>query len=91
MIVQEELFGPVVPCESHADVNEVMERANTKTALCTTVFGTGVAKATEVADQIESGTVWINSNPQPAPMAQFADVKKSGIATEFQDTGTCWP
>lgn len=88
MIVAEEPFGPIVPVQSYSDINEVIARANgTRTGLGATVFGTDLAKAKEVAEQIESGSVWINSYPQAAPQAHFGGVKESGIGTEFGTNG----
>ena len=88
MIVTEEPFGPIVPVQSYSSIEEVVARANgTKTGLGACVFGTDLAKATEVADQIESGSVWINNFPQPDPRGQFSGFKESGIGTEFGKLG----
>ena len=87
-IIVEEPFGPIVPCQPYTDLAEVIERANnTRMGLGATVFGTDLAKCQEVADQIESGSVWINSGPRPAPQAHFGGVKESGIGTEFGTNG----
>lgn len=87
-IVTEEPFGPIVPVQSYKDIDEVIARANsTRTGLGATVFGTDLAKATEVADQIESGTVWINSLPAPDPRGQFGGFKESGLGTEAGKLG----
>jgi acyl-CoA reductase-like NAD-dependent aldehyde dehydrogenase len=88
MIVTEEPFGPIVPVQSYKSVSEVIARANNSTmGLGATVFGTDLVKAAEVADQIESGSVWINNFPQPDPRGQFGGFKESGIGTEFGKLG----
>jgi len=88
MIVTEEPFGPIVPVQSYSDISEVIARANnTKAGLGATVFGTDLAKCTEVANEIESGSVWINNFPQPDPRGQFGGFKESGIGTEFGKLG----
>lgn len=88
MIVTEEPFGPIVPVQSYSSISEVITRANDTTmGLGATVFGTDLKKCTEVADQIESGSVWINNFPQPDPRGQFGGFKESGIGTEFGRLG----
>ena len=84
----EEPFGPIVPCQPYSDIQDAIARANdSNTGLGATVFGSDVAKCQEVADQIESGTVWINSGPQPVPQAMFGGLKESGIGTELGTNG----
>jgi acyl-CoA reductase-like NAD-dependent aldehyde dehydrogenase len=88
MIVTEEPFGPIIPCQSYSDIDEVIKRANnSKAGLGATVFGTDITKAQAVADRIEAGSVWINSYPQASPQAQFGGVKESGIGTEYGTQG----
>ena len=88
MIVTEEPFGPIVPVQSYKDIDEVIARANnSKAGLGATVFGSDLAKCAEVADQIESGSVWINNFPQPDARGQFGGFKESGIGTEFGKLG----
>ena len=88
MIVTEEPFGPIIPCQSYTDIDEAIRRANnTKAGLGATVFGSDLAQCQKVADRIESGMVWINSYPQPSPNAQFGGFKESGIGTEFGTLG----
>ena len=45
--------------------------------------GSYLVKCTEVAEQIEAGSVWINSGPRPAAQGHFGGVKESGVGTEF--------
>ena len=77
-----------MPCQPYTDLAEVIERANNTTmSLGATVFGSDLAKCTEVAKQIEAGSVWINSGPRPAAQGHFGGVKESGIGTEFGTNG----
>lgn len=88
MIVTEEPFGPIVPVQSYRSVSQAIARANNSTmGLGATVFGTDLEAAAEVAEQIESGSVWINNFPQPDPRGQFGGFKESGIGTEFGKLG----
>lgn len=73
MIVQEEPFGPIVPCLSYSSIDEAIRRANqTKTGLGATVFGTDLKQAQAVAERIESGSVWINSYPRKYPVFEMS-------------------
>ena len=88
LIVTEEPFGPIVPVQSYSDIDEVIARANNSRAgLGATIFGTDPDKLQQVANRLESGSVWINSYPQPSPEAQFGGVKESGIGTEWGTLG----
>lgn len=87
-VVAEEAFGPIVPVLKYDDIDEVIRRANdTKMGLGATVFGTDSKLLQDVAGRIESGTVWINSYPQPSVQGQFGGVKESGIGTELGTLG----
>lgn len=57
-LVQEEKFGPVLSVLSHDDIDDVIARANhSDFGLAGTVWGRDTARATQVAEQIYSGTV----------------------------------
>merc|ERR1711981_890567 len=59
-IVDEEQFGPVLPVMPYKDVADAVRRANaTSYGLGGSVWGADVTKATEIAGQIESGSVWV--------------------------------
>ena len=77
-----------MPVQSNSDIDEVIARANNSRAgLGATIFGTDPDKLQQVANRLESGSVWINSYPQPSPEAQFGGVKESGIGTEWGTLG----
>jgi acyl-CoA reductase-like NAD-dependent aldehyde dehydrogenase len=83
-IVDEEQFGPVIPILKYSSVDDAIERANA------TEFGLGGSVWTsdpegagvEVANQIDSGMVWINDHMGNHPSAPFGGVKMSGIGRE---------
>ncbi|EXJ82739.1 hypothetical protein A1O3_06554 [Capronia epimyces CBS 606.96] len=88
LIVTEEPFGPIVPVQKYDDIDEAIRRANNSRAgLGATVFGKDPQLLQRVADQLEAGSVWINSYPAAGPQAQFGGVKESGIGTEFGTMG----
>jgi acyl-CoA reductase-like NAD-dependent aldehyde dehydrogenase len=79
-VVAEEQFGPVLPLLSYRTVDEVIERANaTKFGLGASVWGTDVERATELAKQIDAGTVWVNQHVSLTHKAPFTGAKSSGI------------
>lgn len=87
-IVDEEQFGPVLPIIKYSDLDDVIERANaSEYGLGGSVWSSDIEKAKEIAAQIESGTVWINSHGQVSPLIPFGGVKNSGIGVEHGDEG----
>ncbi|XWW97838.1 hypothetical protein V2A60_005825 [Cordyceps javanica] len=84
----EEIFGPVVcirPFEDEAEA--VWESNNSKYGLGAAIFTTDLAKAHRVAENIESGTVWVNSTQDCDPRVPFGGVKQSGIGRELGEAG----
>lgn len=83
-IVDEEQFGPVLPVMPYSDVDDAIRRTNATTfGLGGSVWGTDVEKAAEVASQIESGTVWVNSHGIMTFDVPFGGMKQSGIGREL--------
>lgn len=85
-LVDEEQFGPVLPVMPFKTVEEAVQRANdTNYGLGASVWGTDVAKAAEVASQIEAGTVWVNSHGGLSADVPFGGLKESGIGKQMGD------
>jgi len=83
-IVDEEQFGPVLPVISYSAVEEAIASANRlETGLGASVWSLDANKAREIANQIESGTVWINTHLEFDPSVPFGGAKQSGIGVEF--------
>lgn len=86
-LVDEEQFGPVLPIIRYRDVDDAIERANASTqALGASVWGDR-ERALQVAEKIESGTVWINQHGTLNPWVPFGGVKGSGYGLEFGTHG----
>ena len=82
-VVREEAFGPILPMMKFTSVEEVIARVNdTPYGLGGSVWSKDIDKATEVAEQIDTGTVWINQTLAYNPMAQFSGRKQSGFGVE---------
>jgi len=87
-LVREEQFGPVLPILRYDDVDDVIARANdSEFGLGGTVWGKDVARATEVARRIDSGTVWVNQHLAIDPHIPFRGAKQSGFGGELGEAG----
>lgn len=87
-IVVEEPFGPILPLMRWTDESEVISRANAlDSALGASVWSADIARATSIADQLESGSVWVNGHFQVAPNMPFGGHKASGVGMEWGVVG----
>lgn len=83
-VVQEEPFGPILPMLKWSDEDDVIARANaTDSALGSSVWTKDMTRATRLADQLEAGSVWVNSHFDVAPNAPFGGHRGSGLGTEW--------
>ncbi len=82
-LVDEEQFGPALPIMPFHRVEDAVERANaTHFGLSGSVWSKDVARATEIASQLECGTGWVNQHLAIRPDAPFGGSKWSGIGYE---------
>ncbi|KAI9843393.1 MAG: hypothetical protein M1837_006419 [Sclerophora amabilis] len=87
-IITEEPFGPIVPVQPWTDEAEVIRRANeTNTGLGACVWSKDVKHAREIAEQLQAGSVFINSFAKPVPEAFFSGHKESGVGGEWGPHG----
>lgn len=87
-IVVEEPFGPILPIMRWTEEADVVSRANAlDSALGASVWSPNIARATKIADQLESGSVWINGHFQVAPNMPFGGHKASGIGMDWGVVG----
>ena len=83
-IVAEEQFGPVMPLMKFATVDEAIERANaSEYGLAGAIWSKDTDAAVEIAEQLETGTVWINEFMHLSPFAPFGGHKQSGFGAEY--------
>ena len=83
-IVAEEQFGPVMPLMKFSTVEEAIERANnSEYGLAGAVWTKDTDKGVEIAEQLETGTVWVNEFMHRSPMAPFGGHKQSGFGAEY--------
>lgn len=87
-VVQEEAFAPILPVLKWSDEEDVIDRANAlKTGLGSSVWSKDFDRATRIADQLQSGSVWVNSHFDVSPTAPMGGHKESGMGMEWGLTG----
>ena len=88
LLVREEQFGPVLPVLKYDDLDDVIRRANdSEYGLGGTVWGRDVARATDVAKRIDTGTVWVNQYLAIDANIPFRGSKQSGLGGELGEAG----
>ncbi|KAJ6118292.1 hypothetical protein N7471_013759 [Penicillium samsonianum] len=89
-VVQEEPFAPILPILKWTDEEDVLTRANAaETGLGASVWSKDLSRAKRMADQLEAGSVWINSHFDVTPEAPFGGHKASGMDVVGQEPTTC--
>lgn len=80
---QEEIFGPVVTITPFDTESEVLEWANsTEYGLSATLWTENISRAHRLAQQLETGIVWINTWLLRDLRTPFGGVKHSGVGRE---------
>ncbi len=80
---QEEIFGPVVTITPFDTEEEVVMMANsTEYGLQTTLWTSDLKRAHRIADEAQSGIVWINSWMVRDLRTPFGGMKASGVGRE---------
>jgi aminomuconate-semialdehyde/2-hydroxymuconate-6-semialdehyde dehydrogenase len=80
---QEEIFGPVVTIMPFDNEDEVLGYANSvKYGLAATVWTSDLSRAHRVAENLESGIVWVNTWMMRDLRTPFGGVKDSGMGRE---------
>jgi len=84
----EELFGPVAVIYRVDDEAHAVALANASPfGLGSAVFGSDLERARAVADQLETGMVWINHPTSSEPNLPFGGIKDSGHGRELAHLG----
>jgi len=87
-VYHQEIFGPVASVFVVDTVDEAIRIANDcPFGLGSSVFGADLDKARAVADQIESGMVFINQTTWTTAQLPFGGVKRSGFGRELSELG----
>jgi acyl-CoA reductase-like NAD-dependent aldehyde dehydrogenase len=87
-IAQEEIFGPVLVVIPFEDDDEAARIANDSIyGLAGGVWSGDSSRAIKVAEQLRTGTVWINDWHMINPRFPFGGYKESGIGREHGEIG----
>jgi succinate-semialdehyde dehydrogenase/glutarate-semialdehyde dehydrogenase len=84
----EELFGPVAVVHRAASAEEAIALANESPyGLAASIYTADLARARTLAEDLESGMVWINGTSKSSPDLPFGGVKRSGVGRELARFG----
>ena len=87
-IVDEEQFGPVLPVIKFSDPLDAVARANASPyGLGGSIWSGDLDKAYALAEEMDSGTVWINKHAELDPSIPFGGARQSGLGTELGQEG----
>ncbi len=79
----EEIFGPVVTLHPYSDDAEAIEIANmTEYGLAGSIWTQNVELGSQMAEEIESGMIWVNCWLHRDLRVPFGGVKNSGVGRE---------
>jgi aldehyde dehydrogenase (NAD+) len=82
-IAQEEVFGPVLSVIPFDDDDDAVRIANDSMyGLAAGVWTSSIRRAIGIPDQLEAGTVWVNTYRAVSYMSPFGGYKRSGIGRE---------
>jgi acyl-CoA reductase-like NAD-dependent aldehyde dehydrogenase len=84
VVSREEIFGPVTTVQTWRDEADVIARANgTEFGLAAGVWTRDLARAHRFADELEAGTVWVNTWFDVTLGQPLGGIKASGYGREM--------
>jgi acyl-CoA reductase-like NAD-dependent aldehyde dehydrogenase len=87
-LVDEEQFGPVMPVIKYSDPADAVARANASIyGLGGSIWAKDSDRAWDLAESMESGSVWVNKHADVRPDLPFGGAKFSGIGSELGEEG----
>jgi len=87
-LVDEEQFGPVLPVIKFSDDADALKRANDCVwGLTGSIWSSNIDRAYKLANDMDAGTVTINTHAALDPSIPFGGSKQSGIGTELGEHG----
>ena len=87
-LVDEEQFGPVLPVIRYSDPRDAVAHANASCyGLGGSIWSKNSERAWELAQSMQSGTVWVNKHGHLQPHVPFGGSNLSGIGLELGEEG----
>lgn len=87
-LVDEEQFGPVMPVIKYSDPADAVARANASIyGLGGSIWAKDTERAWSLAENMESGSVWVNKHADLRPDLPFGGAKFSGVGSELGEEG----
>ncbi len=87
-VLNEEIFGPVMPVSSFEDIDSVIAQANnTEYGLAAYLYTRDLQTAFKVSEELEFGMIGINDWFPSTPEAPFGGFKQSGLGRESGHEG----
>jgi phenylacetaldehyde dehydrogenase len=84
LVVQEEIFGPVITAIPFDDLDEAAQLANDTTyGLSSYIWSRDIQKVHQLVPKIRAGQVYVNSSPFPHPAMPMGGYKQSGIGRDL--------
>ncbi|WP_460135177.1 aldehyde dehydrogenase family protein [Pseudomonas sp. S1_E04] len=85
---KQELFGPVASIITARDADHAVALANdSEFGLTASLFTSDAAKARDIANQLETGGIFVNAFSVSDPRVAFGGIKKSGFGRELSHFG----
>ena len=82
-LLEEEIFGPVLPVMSVPDLETAIREANrSRYGLGASVWTNNLATTKQVFDQVQAGIIWVNRHLTVPPEIPFGGINESGIGRE---------
>lgn len=82
-LLNEEVFGPVLPIVITKDLDEAIEKANNSIyGLGASIWTNNLEKIRQGCEQLNAGVIWVNQHLKVAPEVPFGGIKESGIGRE---------
>nr|ADE62393.1 phenylacetaldehyde dehydrogenase [Pseudomonas sp. LQ26] len=82
-LLSQEVFGPVLVATPFSDIQEVISEANRSVyGLGASIWTNDLSAALRINDELEAGTVWVNTHNMVDPNLPFGGFKDSGVGRE---------
>jgi acyl-CoA reductase-like NAD-dependent aldehyde dehydrogenase len=87
-LVREEQFGPVMPVLAYDDINELIDRVNnSEYGLGGTIWARDTDRAIEIANRVDTGTMWVNCHMNFSFDVPVGPSKHSGMGLQLGQQG----